>query len=170
RPAHLGVRPFAQIHAVHQATMSHFAPGSEQLRQAKTLLARGRSSIVARSNLLSLNRATSNPAWPWSSFTAPMLSQEEHRQRKRGRDQLAGDESYTPVSAKRQKRGHHNYPPEVWESLSKITLTRKALREFDRRTREHSVRRPPKPRRRRDEYCDQTHGDLRVLLATVVQI
>ncbi len=117
--------------------MSHFAPGSEHLRQAKPLLARGRSSIVARSNLHSLNRATSNPAWSWSSFTAPMLSQEEHRQRKRGRDQLAGDESYTPVSAKRQKRGHHNYPPEVWESLSKITLTRKALREFDRRKREH---------------------------------
>ncbi|KAK0822641.1 hypothetical protein LTR73_009167 [Friedmanniomyces endolithicus] len=66
-----------------------------------------------------------------------MLAQEEQRQRKRGRDQLASEECSTLVRAKRQKRGSDNYPPAVWDNLSKITLTRKALREFDRRTREH---------------------------------
>ncbi|KAK0891091.1 hypothetical protein LTR91_024871, partial [Friedmanniomyces endolithicus] len=43
-----------------------------------------------------------------------------------------------------QKRSSNNYPPDVWENLSKITLTRKALREFDRRTREN---RPPQAAR-----------------------
>ncbi|KAK1807977.1 hypothetical protein LTR12_017668 [Friedmanniomyces endolithicus] len=66
-----------------------------------------------------------------------MVLQEEQPQRKRGRDQLADDERHGQVSAKRQKRGSDNYPPEVWDKLSKITLTRKALREFDCRTREH---------------------------------
>ncbi|KAK0886891.1 hypothetical protein LTR02_017729 [Friedmanniomyces endolithicus] len=66
-----------------------------------------------------------------------MVSQKEHGQRKRGRDQLAGEESDSQVSAKRQKRGADNYPADVWDNLSKITLTRKALREFDRRTREN---------------------------------
>ncbi|KAK0258868.1 hypothetical protein LTR35_018127 [Friedmanniomyces endolithicus] len=66
-----------------------------------------------------------------------MLAQEEQRQRKRGRDKLASEECSTLARAKRQKRGSDNYPPAVWDNLSKITLTRKALREFDRRTREH---------------------------------
>ncbi|KAK1048043.1 hypothetical protein LTR74_017619 [Friedmanniomyces endolithicus] len=66
-----------------------------------------------------------------------MFAQEEQRQRKRGRDQIASEECSTLVRAKRQKRGSDNYPPAVWDTLSKITLTRKALREFDRRTREH---------------------------------
>ncbi|KAK0247039.1 hypothetical protein LTS09_017825 [Friedmanniomyces endolithicus] len=66
-----------------------------------------------------------------------MTSQKEHRQRKRGRDQLASEESGSQVNAKRQKRSADNYPPDVWDNLSKITLTRKALREFDRRTREN---------------------------------
>jgi len=66
-----------------------------------------------------------------------MVLQEEQRQWKRGRDQLAEDERHGQVSARRQKRGSDNYPPEVWDNLSKITLTRKALREFDCRTREY---------------------------------
>ncbi|KAK1092613.1 hypothetical protein LTR48_004009 [Friedmanniomyces endolithicus] len=66
-----------------------------------------------------------------------MVSQKEQRQRKRGRDQFAGEESDSSVSAKRQRRSADNYPPDIWDNLSKITLTRKALREFDRRTREN---------------------------------
>ncbi|KAK1812536.1 hypothetical protein LTR12_013074 [Friedmanniomyces endolithicus] len=65
-----------------------------------------------------------------------MVAQKEQRQRKRGRDQLASEKASTLVCAKRQKRGHHNYPPEIWDSLSKITLTRKSLKEFDRQRRE----------------------------------
>jgi len=93
-------------------------------------------NISARSNLL-VDVGHTKPAWSWSSYTASMTSQKEHRQRKRGRDQLASEESGSQVSAKRQKRSADNYPPDVWDNLSKITLTRKALREFDRRTREN---------------------------------
>ncbi|KAK1084093.1 hypothetical protein LTR48_005772 [Friedmanniomyces endolithicus] len=66
-----------------------------------------------------------------------MFAQEAQRQRKRGRDQIASEDCSTLVRTKRQKRGSDNYPPAVWDNLSKITLTRKALREFDRRTRAH---------------------------------
>ncbi|KAK1053627.1 hypothetical protein LTR12_017181 [Friedmanniomyces endolithicus] len=84
-----------------------------------------------------VNVDCTKPARPSSSYTAPIVSQKEHRQRKRGRDQLAGEESDSQVRAKRPKRSADNYPPDVWDNLSKITLTRKALREFDRRTREN---------------------------------
>jgi len=77
------------------------------------------------------------PAWPPNSYTAFMVSQKEQRQRKRGRYKFAGEESDSSVSAKRQRRSADNYPPDIWDNLSKITLTRKALREFDRRTREN---------------------------------
>ncbi|KAK3110637.1 hypothetical protein LTR53_014869 [Teratosphaeriaceae sp. CCFEE 6253] len=53
-----------------------------------------------------------------------MVLQKEHRQRKLGRNQLAGEESDAQVSAKRQKRSADTYPPDAWDNLSKITLTR----------------------------------------------
>lgn len=43
----------------------------------------------------------------------------------------------SPPLSKRQKKLHHSFgyiePPEFWDSLSKIWLTRRALRELDRR-------------------------------------
>ncbi|KAK1043240.1 hypothetical protein LTR74_018447 [Friedmanniomyces endolithicus] len=65
-----------------------------------------------------------------------MLLRKENCQRKRQRDQSASKEDESRLRAKRQKRSADDYPPDVWDNLSKITLTRKALREFDRRTRE----------------------------------
>ncbi|KAK3669527.1 hypothetical protein LTR78_010581 [Recurvomyces mirabilis] len=76
------------------------------------------------------------PGRPWSSYIAPMLSGKEKCQRKRQRDQPASKEDESRLRAKRQKRSPDGYPPDVWDNLSKITLTRKALREFDRRTQE----------------------------------
>jgi hypothetical protein len=70
----------------------------------------------------------------------PMSHQKDCQQRKRQREQSANEADESQLSAKRQKRRSDNYPPHVWDNLSKITLTRKALREFDRRIREN--RRP----------------------------
>ena len=72
----------------------------------------------------------------WNSYIALMLLRKENCQRKRQRDQSASKEDESRLRAKRQKRSADDYPPDVWDNLSKITLTRKALREFDRRTRE----------------------------------
>ncbi len=133
-PAHLGVWPLVYIHSAFQATVSHLAPDAEQLRSAKPLIIRAHT---AASRLVSDTSSDIRSRFLLYTYTAPMLAQGEQRQRKRGRDKLASEECSTLARAKRQKRGSDNYPPAVWDNLSKITLTRKALREFDRRTREH---------------------------------
>lgn len=67
---------------------------------------------------------------------------DDHPQRKRRRSlSSACDDIEEQPSAKRRKKAgivddnnNNNYPPEFWDALSKITLTRRALKEFDRRT------------------------------------
>ena len=57
-----------------------------------------------------------------------MVVDEERRQPKRLRE----DEQ--PQSVKRRKAAYSSgYPPEFWDTLSKVRLTRRALREIDRR-------------------------------------
>ena len=63
-----------------------------------------------------------------------MLLHKETHGRKRERPSTFPEDNEPPPDTKRRKRNTHNYPPEVWDNLSKITLTRKALQEFDRRT------------------------------------
>ena len=74
------------------------------------------------------------PACCASEFTSSMPLHEEPRQRKRRRDQSVLKNIEEQPSAKRRKTAPHNHPPEFWNALSKITLTRRALRELDRRT------------------------------------
>lgn len=62
-----------------------------------------------------------------------MLSQSENSQRKYLRDPSTSSVDKQP-SATRRKFDTHTYPPQFWNSLSKVILTRKALKEFDRRT------------------------------------
>ncbi|KAM3421630.1 hypothetical protein BST61_g2016 [Cercospora zeina] len=63
-----------------------------------------------------------------------MPPDDDHPQRKRRRSLSACDDIDEQPSAKRRRAGFDNYPPEFWDALSKITLTRRALKEFDRRT------------------------------------
>ncbi|PPJ53260.1 hypothetical protein CBER1_11823 [Cercospora berteroae] len=63
-----------------------------------------------------------------------MPPDDDHPQRKRRRSLPARDDIEEQPSAKRRRADFDNYPPEFWDALSKITLTRRALKEFDRRT------------------------------------
>ena len=59
-----------------------------------------------------------------------MVIHEERQQCKRQRD-----EDEQPQSVKRRKAAlSSGYPPEFWDSLSKVRLTPRALREIDRRS------------------------------------
>lgn len=72
---------------------------------------------------------------------APMLSHEGSYPRKRHREQSACNDIEQQARVKRTKTISHNYSPEFWDALSKITLTRKALAEFERRTTEENIER-----------------------------
>ncbi|KAK3700528.1 hypothetical protein LTR37_015929 [Vermiconidia calcicola] len=63
-----------------------------------------------------------------------MVSQEQLHRRKRSRyDSFTADEQQQP-SAKRSKTSRSRYSAQFWDPLSKVPLTRRALQEFDRRT------------------------------------
>lgn len=67
----------------------------------------------------------------------PMSSQEDCHQQKREHNQSINEANELQLNTKRQKRSSDNYSPHichVWDNLSKITLTRKALKEFNHQT------------------------------------
>ncbi|KAM3417079.1 hypothetical protein BST61_g8655 [Cercospora zeina] len=59
---------------------------------------------------------------------------EDDYQRKRRRNHFAREDIEEQPIAKRTRTGFHDYPSHFWDALSKITLTRRALKELDRRT------------------------------------
>lgn len=61
-----------------------------------------------------------------------MVPSSGHPQRKRPREELL-DEYERQPGAKRRKTDSVAYSRQFWDTLSTITLTRKALAEFDRR-------------------------------------
>ncbi|KAK4974081.1 hypothetical protein LTR66_011094 [Elasticomyces elasticus] len=64
-----------------------------------------------------------------------MVSHGVHCQRKRPLEQSSQVEGEQPPTAKRRKADASNcYPPRFWDTLSTVRLTRRALKEFDRRT------------------------------------
>lgn len=69
-----------------------------------------------------------------------MVSDGPSSQRKRPREQSSHADEERPRTAKRHKR-HSSpragyYPPRFWDTLSKVYLTRGALKEFDRRSKQ----------------------------------
>jgi len=73
------------------------------------------------------------------------------RKRQRTEPSLQRNETLRPAS-KRQKRSYHldeSHPPPVfWDNLSKIWLTKDALRELDRRNAQIIIKSPRSPYRR----------------------
>ena len=73
---------------------------------------------------------------------------------RRDAEQAPPQEDKTPLHiAKRQKRSHageYQVPPAFWDNLSKIDLTRGALKELDRRNNQATLTsQPPSPRPQR---------------------
>ena len=62
----------------------------------------------------------------------------QRMQGKRAFDEISSVSDVQPPTSKRRRSGPSpRYPPEFWDTLSKVPLTRGALRELDRRTSEH---------------------------------
>lgn len=127
---------------------------------------------------MNTNRFSHEHSRPVASHTfavyMPPSDSRVHRKRERPLSIEEGEEQQSTLNAKRQKTGSWNYPKHVWDNLSKITLTRKALGEFDRRTREACPAQSAQARvcvtrllrsdkRKLEEFCRNGGPDLTML-------
>lgn len=67
-----------------------------------------------------------------------MATREEVNHRKRLYEASSHANEEQTRSIKRRKESSSYLPPHVWNKLSKVTLTRRALQEFDRRTKDRA--------------------------------
>jgi hypothetical protein len=73
------------------------------------------------------------------------MASAEHRKRARADDLSQEHRPNKKIKSRDRLHGQSNFPPEFWDNLSKVWLTRRALRELDRRNSAQPAPRPAAP-------------------------